>query len=146
MEQIIGGWLAKMDPGQFSLSTLVWAVVVFLGLFTWKKAWPWYIEQGWPDFVRGRDARLAAEAKREQDNLDALRKVADALIEIKVVVGQQLIMIQQHDQTARAGIANMVDLQTQALEKMGVSVPKPALTAVKSVPTSTSDVTEAAKS
>lgn len=77
----VEAWLAKLDPAQVGFAVIAAAA---LGVFVWRKLWPWLVEYYFPQRARVEDQRTEIFA--------AMR---DTLVELKIVAGQQVSLLQQ---------------------------------------------------
>ncbi len=116
-------WIISVTPTEFGASLLLWSGLVAGCLFLWKKVWPWFTDVYFPARQKERQTDKENEAASERERNGMLGAIRDALIELKVVAGQQLLLMQKHDVDAVArtnlliqGQQNLADM----LDRLGV--------------------------
>ncbi len=94
----IDQWLLKWDPTDFSFTVFVFIMLVAGLLFVWRCWWPWYSARA----NRAQAERLELDRKRTEAELlgqsrqtEIMTAIRDALVELKVLVGQQGRMLEQ---------------------------------------------------
>jgi hypothetical protein len=107
----IEAWLARLDPAQVSFSVLA---AIGIGLFIWRKVWPWLTDEYWPSRVRRQNALDQAHSETEKERNAVLVMMRDTLVELKVIAAQQMIMLQQQ-RADMEGVANTLLDQQRAI-------------------------------
>ena len=90
-------WLEKIDFSTAGLNLLVWVMFLGAGLFIWRKFWPWFTAEYFPNRIKRESERLAAHTAAETQRNGLLVSIRDALIELRVLSGQQLLLLQKQD-------------------------------------------------
>lgn len=80
--QSLDQWLLRWDPTNFSFTVLVFMVLVVALLFVVLKWWPWYSREAWP-----------ARQRIEEEHIQAMNRIGDTLIELKLLVSQNTVMM-----------------------------------------------------
>jgi lysylphosphatidylglycerol synthetase-like protein (DUF2156 family) len=117
-------WLMKFDPSQFSLTVLVFMLTIAFIIVMWRKIIPFYIEKKWPADLEMQRLRIQEEVKVRQDAIAEQRLMREAVEKLNVVAGQQMLLLNQHDMTARSGIENLMEMITLLLQKNGIDTSK----------------------
>lgn len=89
--------ISKIDFSTAGLSLLVWVMVLGAGAFIWKRLWPWFEKDYFPARVRREQEKLAAHTAAENQRNGLLVSIRDAMIELRVISGQQLLLLQNQD-------------------------------------------------
>lgn len=108
----IEAWLARLDPAQVSFSVLA---AISIGLFVWRKVWPWLTDEYWPSRVRRQDGLDKAYAETEKERNAVLVMMRDTLVELKVIAAQQMLMLQQQRVDMEGVAKTLLDQQRAIL-------------------------------
>jgi hypothetical protein len=111
--------LGKIDITQAGLATLVWVVVAYLMYFVSRQFWPWYTKEYWPNRSKREEAVEMAKIAAEGEQTKALQSIRDAMIEIRTLSSQQLMLLQSTDSQSKATLATLANLPTH-IEKNGL--------------------------
>lgn len=116
----IDQWLTSLNLSDASFSALVWVLVLGTGLFVWKKLWPWLVSDYWPNRLKRLQAHDDSRAGMELERNNLLAMMRDALIELKVIAGQQLMLMQRHDTESRNLANALIEQQRAVLERLNI--------------------------
>ncbi|MCC7206580.1 MAG: hypothetical protein IT323_04700 [Anaerolineae bacterium] len=108
----IEAWLARLDPAQVSFSVLA---AIGIGLFIWRKVWPWLTDEYWPSRMRRQDALDKARGETEKERNAVLVMMRDTLVELKVIAAQQMLMLQQQRADMEGVAKSLLDQQRAIL-------------------------------
>lgn len=112
--------LSRIDPNQAPVIAIVFLFIIGNGFFIWRGLWPWFTKDYWPRKFE-RDTKLElAKIDLEKEQNDLIRTVRDAMLEIKVYSGQQLILIQQSDSKTSATLQLLQERQRAVLERLNI--------------------------
>jgi hypothetical protein len=104
--------LGKIDVTQAGLAALVWVVVIFCMFFMSRQFWPWYTKEYWPNRSKREEAVEMAKIAAEGEQTKALQSIRDAMIEIRTLSSQQLMLLQSTDSQSKATLATLANLPT----------------------------------
>lgn len=108
-------WLARLDPAHLSFSVLV---AIAIGLFIWRKVWPWLVDEYWPSRVKRQAVIDAAQADTERERTAVLAMMRDTLIELKVIAAQQMVMLQQQRAEMNGIAKSLLDQGRDILDRV----------------------------
>jgi len=108
-------WLLSIKPTEIGAAVLLWAMVIGIGLFVTRQVWPWFTKEYFPARVKRAITEAESSNALEKERVNVLTTMRDALIELKVIAGQQLLLMQTHDTDARKTDATLLEQQRDAL-------------------------------
>lgn len=108
-------WLTRLDPGQVSFSVLC---IIAIGLFIWRKVWPWLVSDYWPSRVKRLEAMARAQDETERERTALLALIRDALVELKVIAAQQMEMMQRQRQEMGTVANTLLTQQREILDRV----------------------------
>lgn len=114
-------WLIKQGAlGQLGVTGLVYLIVVFAIVVLWRRIIPFYVNVRWPAEMAIREKRALAEIKAKEMEAENSRLMRDAIDALRNLQGQMMLLLDQHDTSARAGIDSIERLLAVVLEKQGL--------------------------
>ena len=102
-------WLTKLDPNQAPFVALVWIIIFFAMTFFWKQLWPWLTTVYFPAKQHQAEAQQQREQRMDQEQTQLLNSLNAAIVELKVVAAQQMLLLQQHSMESRAQNDTVLD-------------------------------------
>ncbi len=108
-------WLSQLDLTQISFSVLV---ALGIGLFIWRKVWPWFVDVYWVNRAKRLEVMEAEWADTERERTGVFAMMRDTLVELKVIAAQQMLLMQQHDSEMKALTTTLLEQQHTLLEQM----------------------------
>jgi len=94
---------------------------MFVISLIWRRLLPFYTDKKWPADQALKEKRLQAEITARQDELTESRLMSQALERRNAVSERLAFLVEQHDEKAGTGIANIIGLLRLVLEKQGVA-------------------------
>lgn len=107
-------WLSKLNPAEISFSFaffLSWIVLIWWLVFQY---WPWWKKDFQPAKMRRVEEKDRAQLQIERDQTTALNRVGDAMVQMNVLVGQQMTLLQQHEQHVEGHVAKILSAVASA--------------------------------
>ena len=111
-------WFAQVKWSELGFAALVWVVVLGSGHFINTRLWPFISREWWPTRAKMAQARLEAESKQEQERNQAMQNIGNALIELRVLSGQTLQEVQEHNTWTRNYFSQQLGYDLAKKEKM----------------------------
>jgi hypothetical protein len=108
-------WLSQLDLTQISFSVLV---ALGIGLFIWRKVWPWFVDDYWVNRTKRLEVIEAARADTERERTGVFAMMRDTLVELKVIAAQQVVLMQQHDNEMKTITKTLIEQQHTLLEQI----------------------------